>query len=89
MDSIFTPRPKQAQVLAYRRGKMGVSAVPGSGKTWTLSLLVVTQRRERTKRFRLSSGGFAEVATGKIVLRLWPKYTKPFGGLHWPDDCKK
>jgi DNA helicase-2/ATP-dependent DNA helicase PcrA len=39
MDSIFTPRPKQAQVLAYRRGKMGVSAVPGSGKTWTLSLL--------------------------------------------------
>jgi DNA helicase-2/ATP-dependent DNA helicase PcrA len=35
----FTPRPKQLEVLAYRQGKMGVSAVPGSGKTWTLSRL--------------------------------------------------
>jgi len=35
----FTPRPKQLEVLAYRSGKMGVSAVPGSGKTWTLSRL--------------------------------------------------
>ncbi|MCI0520203.1 MAG: ATP-dependent helicase [Chloroflexi bacterium] len=35
----FTPRPKQQEVLAYRSGKMGVSAVPGSGKTWTLSRL--------------------------------------------------
>lgn len=35
----FHPRPKQQEVLAYTAGKMGVSAVPGSGKTWTLSLL--------------------------------------------------
>lgn len=35
----FYPRPKQQEVLAYTAGKMGVSAVPGSGKTWTLSLL--------------------------------------------------
>ena len=35
----FQPRPKQSQVLAYTGGRMGVSAVPGSGKTWTLSLL--------------------------------------------------
>lgn len=35
----FTPRPGQAEVFAYTRGKMGVAAVPGSGKTWTLSLL--------------------------------------------------
>ncbi len=35
----FQPRPKQRQVLAYKGGRMGVSAVPGSGKTWTLSLL--------------------------------------------------
>ena len=33
------PRPAQAQILSYRTGSMGVSAVPGSGKTWTLSLL--------------------------------------------------
>ncbi|NLF03209.1 MAG: ATP-dependent helicase [Anaerolineales bacterium] len=35
----FKPRPKQQEVLAYRSGKMGVSAVPGSGKTLTLSAL--------------------------------------------------
>jgi len=35
----FRPRPKQLSVLAYTRGRMGVSAVPGSGKTWTLSAL--------------------------------------------------
>ncbi len=36
---MFNPRPKQAEVLRYRLGKMGVSAVPGSGKTQTLSYL--------------------------------------------------
>ena len=36
---MFTPRPKQAEVLTYTGGKMGVSAVPGSGKTQTLSAL--------------------------------------------------
>jgi len=35
----FTPRPSQSEILAYRRGKMGISAVPGSGKTHTLSAL--------------------------------------------------
>ncbi len=35
----FHPRPNQRQVLAYTGGRMGVAAVPGSGKTWTLSLL--------------------------------------------------
>jgi DNA helicase II / ATP-dependent DNA helicase PcrA len=32
-------RPNQREILKYRGGKMGISAVPGSGKTWTLSLL--------------------------------------------------
>jgi DNA helicase-2/ATP-dependent DNA helicase PcrA len=36
---IFKPRPKQQEVLNYTGGKMGVSAVPGSGKTRTLSAL--------------------------------------------------
>ncbi len=35
----FRPRPKQQVVLNYRGGRMGVAAVPGSGKTWTLSYL--------------------------------------------------
>lgn len=35
----FIPRPAQERILAYQGGPMGVSAVPGSGKTFTLSLL--------------------------------------------------
>ena len=29
------------------------------------------------------------VAPGRIVLHLWPKHTKSFGGLHWLDDCTR
>jgi DNA helicase-2/ATP-dependent DNA helicase PcrA len=36
---MFTPRPKQREILAYLGGRMGISAVPGSGKTQILSLL--------------------------------------------------
>lgn len=36
---MFKPRPSQEQVLSYTGGRMGVSAVPGSGKTHTLSRL--------------------------------------------------
>lgn len=35
----FKPRPAQAKVLAYESGTLGVSAVPGSGKTHTLAML--------------------------------------------------
>jgi len=36
---MFIPRPKQRDILAYSGGRMGISAVPGSGKTQILSLL--------------------------------------------------
>lgn len=36
---MFNPRLKQQEVLQYQGGKMGVSAVPGSGKTQTLSYM--------------------------------------------------
>jgi DNA helicase-2/ATP-dependent DNA helicase PcrA len=36
---MFKPRPKQLEILQYTLGKMGISAVPGSGKTQTLSYL--------------------------------------------------
>lgn len=36
---MFKPRPMQAEILKYRSGWMGVAAVPGSGKTATLSYL--------------------------------------------------
>lgn len=35
----FALRPTQEKILAYVGGPMGISAVPGSGKTFTLSLL--------------------------------------------------
>ena len=47
LKRMFKPRPKQQEVLNYSGGKMGVSAVPGSGKTRTLSALaarLVTSR---------------------------------------------
>ena len=39
MNSHFRPRPLQKPVIDYTGGKMGVAAVPGSGKTHTLSYL--------------------------------------------------
>src|SRR5512136_2279687 len=36
---MYKLRPKQAEILSYKHGRMGISAVPGSGKTWTLSFL--------------------------------------------------
>ena len=35
----FIPRKAQAEILAYESGTLGVSAVPGSGKTHTLAML--------------------------------------------------
>ena len=45
-DTNYTPRAGQAKILEYTSGKMGVSAVPGSGKTWTLSNLAAKLVRE-------------------------------------------
>ena len=36
---MFNPRPGQTEVLTSQGGKMGIAAVPGSGKTHTLSCL--------------------------------------------------
>jgi DNA helicase-2/ATP-dependent DNA helicase PcrA len=38
----FLPRPRQAEILTYSGGKLGVSAVPGSGKTQTLCALAAS-----------------------------------------------
>src|SRR6185503_5420307 len=43
---LAAPRENQAKILEYTGGKMGVSAVPGSGKTWTLSRLAAKLVRE-------------------------------------------
>jgi DNA helicase-2/ATP-dependent DNA helicase PcrA len=36
---MYKPRPRQAEILTYESGRMGIPAVPGSGKTHTLSYL--------------------------------------------------
>jgi DNA helicase-2/ATP-dependent DNA helicase PcrA len=38
-EDLINLRPSQQEILRYTGGKMGISAVPGSGKTWTLSYL--------------------------------------------------
>jgi DNA helicase-2/ATP-dependent DNA helicase PcrA len=44
---MFKPRPAQEEILKYTSGRMGVSAVPGSGKTYTLSYLAAQLVKER------------------------------------------
>ena len=39
---MFNPRPAQQAILSYTAGTMGIAAVPGSGKTWTLSRLAAS-----------------------------------------------
>lgn len=43
----FIPRPTQAEILKYTGGTMGISAVPGSGKTHTLSALAALLVEEK------------------------------------------
>ena len=48
-------RPSQEEILAYQGGKMGISAVPGSGKTWTsLSWLPISSSRVTWNMIRKS-----------------------------------
>lgn len=47
---MFEPRPKQQEVLTYKKGYMGVAAVPGSGKTKTLSYLASKLVADRTMK---------------------------------------
>jgi DNA helicase-2/ATP-dependent DNA helicase PcrA len=35
----FIPRSSQEQILRYRGGRLGIAAVPGTGKTQILSAL--------------------------------------------------
>ncbi|MEM7331824.1 MAG: ATP-dependent helicase [Chloroflexota bacterium] len=51
-------RPAQADILAYENGRLAVSAVPGSGKTFTLSLMAAN----------LIADGKINVAGGQQIL---------------------
>jgi DNA helicase-2/ATP-dependent DNA helicase PcrA len=52
----FAPREGQRQILEYQGGRMGVSAVPGSGKTSTIAALAA----------RLAAGGIP--GRGKVLV---------------------
>lgn len=58
MNQVFRLRPAQEEILAYRGGRMAVSAVPGSGKTFTLSLLAA----------KLIAEGHIDPASGQQIL---------------------
>ena len=58
MDQPVVLRPAQEEILRYEGGRMAVSAVPGSGKTFTLSLLAA----------RLIGAGFVDPQQGQNVL---------------------
>ncbi|MCA9932214.1 MAG: ATP-dependent helicase, partial [Anaerolineales bacterium] len=51
-------RPAQAEILKYTNGRLAISAVPGSGKTFTLSLLAA----------QLIGNGRIDPATGQQIL---------------------
>lgn len=51
-------RPAQEEILKYRGGRMAISAVPGSGKTFTLALLAA----------QLIADGLIDHAAGQQVL---------------------
>ena len=57
---MLEPRPTQKPVVAYQGGKMGVSAVPGSGKTTTLSMLA----------FRLIAEGYIQEDQEVLIVTL-------------------
>ena len=57
-DFKYRLRPAQEAILQYRGGRMAVSAVPGSGKTFTLSLLAA----------KLIAGGRIDVAAQQSAL---------------------
>lgn len=54
----MTLRPAQADILQYRQGRLAISAVPGSGKTFTLALLAA----------ELISNGAINVEAGQQIL---------------------
>lgn len=72
---MFKPRPNQAEILKYQGGKMGVAAVPGSGKTATLSALAA----------RLITSGFInddqEVLIVTLVNSAVDNFSRRIAGL--------
>jgi DNA helicase II / ATP-dependent DNA helicase PcrA len=75
MTLSLTLRPSQTSILRYRSGKMGISAVPGAGKTFTLSALAAQV---------ITSGALAvdqEVLIVTLVNSAVDNFANRIGGL--------
>ncbi len=64
----FVPRPAQARILGYQRGRLGISAVPGSGKTQTLSHLAARLVRELTDTGALNTVGSGALESQEVLI---------------------
>ncbi len=60
-DTPFKFRASQFDIISYSRGLMGVAAVPGSGKTFTLSHLAAALVQKLSNR--RAGRGLAGVGT--------------------------
>ncbi len=47
LPKTITPRPDQKPALDYKKGKMGIAAVPGAGKTTILLALIIKMLNEK------------------------------------------
>ncbi len=68
-------RPAQYEIISYQRGKLGVAAVPGSGKTFTLAHLAANLvrkllEREETEPAEVLIVTFTNVAADSFKRRL-------------------
>lgn len=64
----FVPRAAQARILGYQRGRLGISAVPGSGKTQTLSHLAARLVRELTENGALATVGSGALESQEVLI---------------------
>ncbi len=67
----------------FALGWAGLNGGPstGSGQAKGAQIMV--------RHFRENYPKAAEVETGRLTARLWPKYWKGHGGLHWLDDIQR
>ncbi len=70
VSSSFSPRADQSKVLTYTTGKMGVSAVPGAGKTFIIKELVLKLIRQGTPPDRIGVSTYTRSARGNLINRL-------------------
>ncbi|HDQ73518.1 MAG TPA: ATP-dependent helicase [Chloroflexi bacterium] len=78
---MFKPRPKQQEVLDYTGGRMGVSAVPGSGKTYTLSALAAKLVAESGLSQRVDAQHPREVLVVTLVNSAVDNFASRVGGF--------